>query len=179
MGECKYCGRPAGLMKSQHAECRDKHDTAIKRIPQAFTKWVESEYPAADFHRDTAKFAKSHFVSDDELRALTLSAFGTAIDKALEDHLLTTEEEDKLASLLKEFGLTLNDLAPSAGHKLIKGAILKDLDEGKVPERINLDGSSSEPGARQKITGSFRMPHSLLPAARRRTRAGHMASLSA
>ena len=141
MGECKYCGRPAGLMKSQHAECRDKHDTAIKRIPQAFTKWVESEYPAADFHRDTAKFAKSNFVSDDELRALTLSAFGTAIDKALEDHLLTTEEEDKLASLLKEFGLTLNDLAPSAGHKLIKGAILKDLDEGKVPERINLDGN--------------------------------------
>jgi hypothetical protein len=127
-------------MRSQHAECREKHDAAVKRIPHAFAKWVQSKYPAADFRRDTANFAKSHFVSDDELRSLTLSAFGTAIDKALEDHLLTTEEEDKLGSLLKEFGVTMNDLSPSAGEKLIKGAILKDLGEGKVPERIKLDG---------------------------------------
>ena len=179
MGECRYCGKPAGFMRSQHAECREKHDAAVKRIPQAFAKWVQSKYPAADFRRDTSNFAKSHFVSDDELRSLTLSAFGIAIDKALEDHLLTAEEEDKLGSLLKEFGVTINDLAPSAGEKLIKGAILKDLGEGKVPERVKLDGQVPLNLARdEKIIWVFRTPHSSPPAARRRIRERHMAFLS-
>lgn len=140
MGDCKYCGRPAGFMRSQHAECRDKHDAATKRIPQAFTKWVESDYPAADFRRDTTNFAKANFVGEKELRSLTLSALGVAIDKALADHLLSAEEEDRLSSLLREFGLSTNDLAPPYGERLIKGAILKDLDEGKVPQRLKIDG---------------------------------------
>jgi hypothetical protein len=140
MGDCKYCGQPAGFMRSQHSECRDKHDAATKRIPQAFGKWVEDVYPAADFCRDTRNFAKANFVGEDELRSLTLSAFELAIDKALADHLLTSEEEDRLASLLREFGLTTNDLVPPSGERLIKGAILKDLDEGKVPVRVKIDG---------------------------------------
>jgi hypothetical protein len=140
MGDFKYCGQAAGFMRTQHSECRAKHDAAMKRISQAFGKWVESDYPATDFRRDTMSFAKANFVGEDELRSLTVSAFGVAIDKALADHLLTSEEEEKLASLLREFGLTINDLAPPSGERLIKGAILKDLDEGKVPVRIKLDG---------------------------------------
>jgi hypothetical protein len=59
MGQCKYRGQPAGFMRSQHAECRTKHEEARNRIPTAFAKWMESDYPAADFRRDTTKFAKA------------------------------------------------------------------------------------------------------------------------
>lgn len=101
---------------------------------------MESDYPAADFRRDTTRFAKAHFVEGEELNALTRAAFAMAIDKALADHLLTTEEEEKIGSLLKEYGLVVNDLPHPAGERLIKGSILRDLDEGKVPERIKIDG---------------------------------------
>ena len=38
--------------------------------------------------------------------------------------------------LLTEFGLTTNDLEPAAHERFVKGAILRDLDNGKAPQRI-------------------------------------------
>jgi len=135
MAECKYCGRPAGFMRRQHTECREKHGAATRRIPSAFAKWLESDSPLTGLRRATHEFAKANYVSDEELRLLTIRAFGGLIDKILEDHLLTNEEEERFGSLLKEFELRTNDLVPADA-----AAILKDLEEGKVPERIKIDG---------------------------------------
>jgi hypothetical protein len=140
MGECKYCGRPVGFMRHQHAECREKHDAAVRRIPSAFSKWMNSKSPSTGFCKATADFAKANFVSNDELRSLTVRGFTSAIDTALEDHLLTVEEEDRLDALLAEFGLATSELERPAHERLVKGAILRDLDHGKAPERVNIEG---------------------------------------
>lgn len=140
MAECKYCGEAAGLMRRQHTECRQKHDEAIRRIPVAIAKWLESDKPPTGLRQAAHKFAKANYVSETELRSLTAQGFGYVIDHILDDHLLTDEEEKKFSSLLDEFEFATNDLAPADAHRLIKAAILKDLENGSVPKRIRIDG---------------------------------------
>lgn len=85
MGECKYCGKPAGFMRRQHSECHKRRDEATSRILGAFSKWMKSNSPPTGLHKATAKFANANFVGDDELYLLTRRGFTAAIDTALED----------------------------------------------------------------------------------------------
>ncbi|MEX2127264.1 MAG: hypothetical protein WD871_03360 [Xanthobacteraceae bacterium] len=140
MGDCIYCGEPVGLMRSQHPECREKHDTAVTKIPQFFGQWFESALPPARFRELAAEVARTHYVDGPRFVELTKDGFGALIEKALADHLLTDEEEEKVVGLLREFGMTLDDLPKPIGQRLIKCAILRDLDAGVVHERINLKG---------------------------------------
>lgn len=32
MGDCQYCGKPAGFLKSKHEECQNRFDYGIKKI---------------------------------------------------------------------------------------------------------------------------------------------------
>jgi hypothetical protein len=36
MGRCTYCGKSAGLFRSEHSECRAQHDQGYKQITQIF-----------------------------------------------------------------------------------------------------------------------------------------------
>jgi hypothetical protein len=34
MSNCKYCGKPAGFLKSQHPECKQKHETGFTAMTE-------------------------------------------------------------------------------------------------------------------------------------------------
>ena len=127
-------------MRSQHAECREKHVTATTKIPLFFAQWFDSPLPPARFHELAAEVARTHYVGGPKFQELTLSGFGALIDKALADHLLTEAEEEKVIGLLREFNLTVNDLPPEIGERFIKCAILRELAAGRAPERVNVTG---------------------------------------
>jgi len=69
-----------------------------------------------------------------------LEALKRAIHDVLSDNLLSSEEERRLKSFLTEFSITQAD-APEQYLQIVKGGILRDLTEGKVPTRVNVDGS--------------------------------------
>jgi hypothetical protein len=141
MGDCRFCGQPVGFMRWRHSECQEKFLTATKRLPQFFEQWAESDVPPARFRELAENVARNSFVSDDAFRSITIDGFRALIDKALSDHLLTEEEENKIRSLLAEFGLTINGLPAPIGEKFVKCAILRDLDSGRVPDRVDMQGN--------------------------------------
>ncbi len=62
------------------------------------------------------------------------------VDQALDDHILTTEEESRLNSIIEAFSIP-QYLLDEKGHlsKLVKAAVLRDLQAGTPKTRVTLD----------------------------------------
>ena len=54
--------------------------------------------------------AKLSYIEDVTMRSLVLEGYKQAVDQALEDHLLTVEEERCLEAIEASFGLTADEL---------------------------------------------------------------------
>jgi len=77
-----------------------------------------------------------------DLRKLVLDSMNRWIDGALGDHVLSHEEEKRLNEFTEAFDIHHPELDEAGCKlKLVKGQILRDLSEGKVPQRLNISGS--------------------------------------
>lgn len=45
MGACRHCGKAAGYFRSAHNECQEQHETAVKKIPEFFTRAFDEAIP--------------------------------------------------------------------------------------------------------------------------------------
>jgi hypothetical protein len=145
MGACIYCGRPTGSSETRHPECERQHALGMTQIRDAFLlKAIHAVTPPAEVKTLIEGIARTHFVGDIELRALTISGLKSMVDSAVKQNETDT---DYIAPLLKEFGVTTNDLGPN-GFKFIKMQILHALDKGRILGGVTLEGTDIllEPG---------------------------------
>jgi len=64
------------------------------------------------------------------------------IEKAFDDGILSVEEENRLSEMMEAFELNKEELnSDPAYQKLVKGAILRDVLNGVIPERVRVEGS--------------------------------------
>lgn len=141
MGDCKHCGTKAGLFKSHHKECASKYlkGTAeiIELVRSAGVNW-KTDLKAIE--NDIKKIADSSYISSS--RKHIIAGFERAVEHAFDDGILSENEEKSLLNLINHFDFEQSDLdANGAYSKIIKGAVLRDVMEGKTPDRINLQGS--------------------------------------
>ncbi len=141
MGICRYCGKPAGLFRSSHAECRAQHDHVAASIPDFFVKSLNSPLPAASFRDLTMQAAQTGHIRDDEFRALALRGLGSLVEAALANSVITEAEEGRIDEIRSAFGLQISELGET-GRKLVKAEILRDLEAGRLPKRVTLSGPS-------------------------------------
>jgi hypothetical protein len=139
MGNCVHCGQPAGLLRSRHKECGEQHDAAATKIPEFFVKALGSPIEPVRFREMTQEIACNNFIAETELRQLAINGLQGMITTAFADGLLTVEEEKRIGSLCNAFEIPANELGDS-GLRLAKSQILRQLDEGKFPEGIKIDG---------------------------------------
>ena len=77
-----------------------------------------------------------------QLRTWSLLAqnWQLAVDEALEDHVLTHDEERALRRYLGQFDLADVDVDTRGGYtKMVRAAIIRDVADGVVPERLELE----------------------------------------
>lgn len=80
-------------------------------------------------------------ITKTETRAMIVKAMEGAIDRALDDDFLSSEEEDALVRLTSHFRLDKDHLdIRGTWTRVVKAAVLRDLMEGKVPERMQFGG---------------------------------------
>jgi hypothetical protein len=139
MSTCTYCGQPAGFLRKFHEECREKHHRATISIPEFFLKSLESPMPAVRFHDLTTQLAKSNYISDSELKQLVISGLNALIETVLADRILTKIDHDRITEIGSSFGLNGLELG-AAGIRLAKVAILRDLEQGRLPDYAKLMG---------------------------------------
>jgi hypothetical protein len=140
MGKCRYCGKPAGLFRRQHQECRTRHDEAASKIPAFFVKALQSPMPAEQFCELIDRDVEANFISATERDQLVDRGFSGMVDAALAGGSLTNEADARIDDLRQAFGLSAADLG-EAGAALVKARILRALDAGQPDTvKITVDG---------------------------------------
>jgi hypothetical protein len=140
MGNCIYCGERAGFLSRSHKECRQRHKAAIANIPEYFAQAMEAPIDVSRFKQLAQDMARASFIQDREFRQLAVRGLTKAIVRALDDHVITTAESERIDALGGAFGLTANDLPQNIQHRFVKAHILRDIDDGRVPNRISIEG---------------------------------------
>lgn len=149
MGKCIYCGKPAGLFRRYHKECKEKHDTAVKEIGNHIVSFFENGGKSTELKEKVLKTASSGYVKGEELARVLYDFWKKAVEEAFEDGVLSEEEERRLKEILTTFSLDTPAVLKSKPYQFLeKGAFLRDLLNGKLPD--NLPKSSTLPFNFQK-----------------------------
>lgn len=141
---CKFCGQPAGFLRSVHKECELAHSNALISIPNEISQSITSTSDFSNLSNKVATIAKTGFVNQTELNELYTLGFDKAVETFLDDGIISNEEEEKISNYTKYFNLEQNVLNKNGSfEKVAKGLILNDISQGKLPEnRLNISGNS-------------------------------------
>ena len=141
MGICTYCGQKAGLLRSKHRECEEKYNKGWDEMIDIARDAVIGHISSDNIEAKLLNLAINHFVSKDKIRLALTSGWEKAVDTYLEDGILSVEEESKLTSFIEKFSFTQSDLDNNGKYTgIVKSGVIRDLTEGKVPQRIKLTG---------------------------------------
>ena len=95
MGNCIYCGKPAGLLRSKHAECEERHQQRERVIQEGRQKIcfevlsaIKSSESFDGFEKTIAEIEKTFYVPSTERNALLVKGWEHAVEQFLEDGIL-------------------------------------------------------------------------------------------
>ena len=141
MGNCIYCGQKVSLFKKEHPTCKENYFNGIAKITNLFNKVVTNN-KKTNIKQEAQDIAKSNFIREDEIDKIFFSQWEKEIDKAFEDDILTEDEEEKLIEIAEDAGLKIDVISKTeAYNKIVKGGVLREIYEGKIPQRIKINGS--------------------------------------
>lgn len=141
MGDCAFCGKPAGFLRKEHKECRQRFEAGKELFLAQITSAVSRGTEPTVLETELTDIARSHFISDQDFQSLLVQGWEQAVAEALDDHILSDQEEERLKAVTDHFGLQRDQL-DSRGilTKLVKAAILRELAESELPTRITITG---------------------------------------
>jgi hypothetical protein len=108
--------------------------------PAFFEKALNSSLAADRFDQLLRDAAAASYIKPAQLRSLAIAGIGAMTESTLADHLLTDAEEERIIEIADAVGLTL-DAIPVADDKLIKANVLRELDAGRIPDRVTVVGA--------------------------------------
>lgn len=141
MANCKYCGKAAGFLRSVHKECQSRFKSGSAELLSTAVATIGSGGDFSELKNTIAGLSAQAFISAAEQQRIIVAAWEQAVERFLNDGVLDQAEEDRLAQY-KQFFL-LNDLdLDKNGYltKTAKAGTIRDLLEGKIPERVSITG---------------------------------------
>ncbi len=144
MGDCRYCGKPAGFLSSEHSECAAAHAETLQKLPQIFSGYIglaEAPTRTNALRIGVEATATEGFLPADALKAQVINGLGLAIQAALSDRSLSDTELSRIQEIMDQFGLETHDIVASGAYDLLlQGLTLRDLDQGKIRSRLRIAG---------------------------------------
>lgn len=141
MSKCNLCGQDAGLLRKRHKECDARYKEGTNKITSLASEAALAKIPLDTFRSQSKEIAKVSYIQTAELSSLYVSGFEQAVDAVFEDSNLSEEEEEHLQIFREEMGLPQDEVdRAGAFTRLVKGAVIRDVLEGELHERIKLSG---------------------------------------
>jgi hypothetical protein len=141
MSKCELCGLDAGFLSKRHKECQAKYNAGVARITEMGRRAALEAGDLDDFQATSALIAKDSFIDEGTLRSLVIASWGKAARSALEDGILSREEEKALVAYRDHFQITQEVLDRDGSYiTIVKAGIIRDILEGKIPQRAEIVG---------------------------------------
>lgn len=142
MGNCIYCGKSAGIFKNFHKDCRQAHELEKSKIVSIVSKVGIEDDDIQLLEASIKQIASSSYIDKPTLDSLLISGWEKAVDTVFEEGVLAEKRANALGEFQKHFSLSKEDLDQNGAFtKIVKGAVLSEVLEGKLPERILIEGS--------------------------------------
>ena len=142
MGDCSYCGKSAGWFSRAHPACQTQFDDGVQRIGACMTQFSGTQEEVA---RNIERASAAARITGAAQRAAIVRGFEKAVTVALEDHLLTEEEEEWLKGVLGELGFTADvqdELNKNGAYtRFVQAVVLRKVMAGTIPDNFKVDGS--------------------------------------
>ena len=136
MAVCIHCGQNAGLLRKSHSDCRKRYAQARYAMVSMASQAAVGQRPLNSLVQDMQMIQDSTVVQPAELRSILREGWDAAVNTILEDYLPSARDEKHLASFVEYFSLRDDGGSPAA-REFLKGVILRELLEGKVPQPPN------------------------------------------
>ncbi len=151
MGTCKYCSKPAGFLRYKHAECEEKNRQRERLIQEgrqqiaiAIGRAIKDSVPFNNLENNILEIEQSSLVPFIERKALLIKGWENSVEQFLEDGILDATEEKRLVEFKERFTLSQSDLDKNGAlTKITKAAVLRDILNGEIPQRMSVDGNLS------------------------------------
>ncbi|MCK4529296.1 hypothetical protein KAW18_18185 [candidate division WOR-3 bacterium] len=142
MGDCKFCGKPAGFLRGAHKVCEFLHNEAKNKIISLVENAGSQGGNLPSLEKNINEEAISGYIDKTKANQLMVEGWEKAVERAFDDGVLTDDEESSLTELMAHFSLSQAELDKNGAYsKIVKGAVLRDIFEGKIPERVKVDGN--------------------------------------
>lgn len=137
MGNCIYCGKPAGFFRKRHRECEERYKNTWNAMILKAKEAALGVGQIMNLEGELHNLAKEGYVSQDKIKEALILGWEEAVLHFLEDGNLDAQEEEKLVAYAEYFGFTQNDLDKRGIYtRFVQGAVLREVLEGKVPKRF-------------------------------------------
>jgi hypothetical protein len=149
MGKCIYCGQSSGLFGRPHKDCEKSHKETQLLMASGEMKIVETiqssisvgENPALT-ERNILSLLSQFGIHPERLRSILIRGWEKSVTDSLEVGILNIQEEQRLTRFLQHFRLNQEELNHNGWMtRLVQSAILRDVIEGKIPQRVTLNSS--------------------------------------
>ena len=95
MGNCIYCGKKVGFLKSIHREYEADYHNGKQKIVNIIASTITESSDFINLENDVKAISESSFVKPDDIMNLYSKGFDKAINLMLEDGIITPIEEEK------------------------------------------------------------------------------------
>lgn len=141
MGQCVYCGENAGWFKKFHQACLEKHDRASAQLREVVVSAAKTSEGISSLEKKIREIATAGLLDKDKTKQIVIGGWKEAVEYMLDDHLLSKEEENRLTMLKEKLNLPVSDLNNDGTYnRMVMGAVLYELMEGKIPSRLDVSG---------------------------------------
>jgi hypothetical protein len=149
LGNCKYCGNPAGVFHNKHDECEEQHlqrehliQEGKLRISALVSLAIKTAANLDDLEKTISGIEQFSFVPFAERKVLLINGWERSVHDFLENGIISSAEEHQLVAFKERFALTEGDLDKNGAHTtLVKAAVLRDVLNGIVPQRFSFSGT--------------------------------------
>lgn len=142
MGNCIFCGKPAGFLRSMHKECEQLRTKGEEQIIAEVLRAIKGTKDFIDLESTINNITKASFISEPDKNNILIHAWGSAVDQCLVDTILDSSEEKRLVDFSQHFSLSQSDLDKrGAFTKVKKAAVLRNILNGILPQPGLLPGN--------------------------------------
>jgi hypothetical protein len=145
LGDCKYCGKPAGFLRSKHAECERAVQEGQQRIGTKVLHAINGSENFDGLEKAISAIEQSSIVPMAlfvDRKSFLLKGWETSVEQFLEDGILDATEEKRLVEFKDHFALSPSELDRNGAlTKITKAAAIRDVLNGVVPQRMVVDGN--------------------------------------